>query len=228
MVHTRQKLAPQHRLFFYLLTRPEGLSKEMIGAIFWPDYSPAKLKTQFKSTIYRLRRAVGSEVIVHTPDTDRYSFNRTLDYEYDVELFQEKLGQAQTATSRDEQIALYQTAVDVYQGRYLPEIEGTWVWIERERLWQAYEEAVLHLATLYLKSEAYEQTLLQCRQLLTYDLCLESAHCLAMQAYAKLGNRTAVKRQFEQCQQALQTKLEVAPTPQTVALYQALIGASSN
>ena len=50
-------------LFFLLLAHPEGLTKEEIGEIFWPDSSSAELKLRFKNTIYRLRHAAGKDVI---------------------------------------------------------------------------------------------------------------------------------------------------------------------
>ena len=51
-------------LFFLLLAHPEGLTKEQIGEIFWPDSTPSELKLRFKNTIYRLRHAAGKEVIL--------------------------------------------------------------------------------------------------------------------------------------------------------------------
>ncbi|MEJ2600003.1 MAG: tetratricopeptide repeat protein, partial [Anaerolineales bacterium] len=36
-------------LFFYILAHPEGLTKEAIGLVFWPESSPAQLKLQFKN-----------------------------------------------------------------------------------------------------------------------------------------------------------------------------------
>ena len=208
-------------LFFLLLAHPDGLSKEKVGTIFWPDSSPAQLKLRFKNAIYRLRRALGQEIVLF--DEDVYQFNRTLDYEYDVEAFWEKLAQAQAATSPDERAAAYREAIDLYVGPYLPEMEGTWVWPERERLWQAYVEAILRLAEFYLETGEYEMTLEYCRHALVKDPSLEAVHCLAMRAHAAMGNRAAVARQFERCQQILLEEINVPPSLQTEALYETLM-----
>ena len=210
-------------LFFCLLAHPEGLPKEAIGAIFWPDYSPTQLKLQFKSTIYRLRRAVGSEVVLHHSETDRYSFNWGLDYEYDVEMFFEKIAHLHKCRgSFEEKILLYEEVIILYRGEYLPDIEGDWVWSERIRLSQVYQDAILKLTTLYLEAQEYELALEQCQKVLTHDVCLEPAHRLAMKAHAGMGNRVGVIRQFERCRQILRAELDVSPSPQTEFLYHIL------
>jgi LuxR family maltose regulon positive regulatory protein len=208
-------------LLFCLLAHPDGLTKEGVGAIFWPDSSPKQLKLKFKNTIYRLRHALGQEVVIF--DADRYQVNRGLDYEYDVEAFLEKLAQARAATDLSERAAAYRAAVHLYKGPYLPEIEGEWAWWERERLGQAYLEAVLKLTELHLEGGEYEVALDYCQRALTKDPCLEEAHRLAMRIHAAMGNRAAVVRQFEICQQALLKEVNASPSPQTEALYETLM-----
>jgi tetratricopeptide (TPR) repeat protein len=61
-------------LFFCLLAHPDGMTKEEVGAILWPDSSPAQLKRKFKNAIYRLRQALRQEVVLF--DEDCYRFNR--------------------------------------------------------------------------------------------------------------------------------------------------------
>jgi LuxR family transcriptional regulator, maltose regulon positive regulatory protein len=209
-------------LFFYLIAHPSGLSKEALGLIFWPDSDPGQLKLQFKNTIYRIRHALGQDVILF--DEDRYWFNRELDYEYDVETFIERVALGQSDKVPEERIAAYLSAIEIYKGPYLSGMDGTWFLTERERLWQTYREAVLDLARLYLDFGNFVATLDWCQRILSQDPCLEEAHRLAMRAYAARGNRAEVKRQFERCQQALLHEIAEPPSSQTYHLYQALIG----
>jgi DNA-binding SARP family transcriptional activator len=192
--------------------------------MFWPDNTPQQLKLQFKSTVYRLRRALGAEAVLLDEETDRYYFNRDLDYEYDVESFQTALDQGQQAPAVAEQVAAYRRAIESYTGHYLPWFDGTWVWAERERLWQQVKEAGLQLAHLHLAAKEYNLALKQCQHLLAKDTCLEQAHRLAMQAHAGLGNRAAVVRQFEFCRDTLLREINAPPSPQTETLYHTLAG----
>lgn len=211
-------------LFFCLLAHPEGLNKEAIGTIFWPDKPPKQFKLQFKSTIYRLRRALGTEAVLLDEGSDRYYFNRNLDYEYDVESFQKAVEQARQASSLAQQMSAYQRVLEFYKGHYLPWVEGTWAWAERERLWLLFKEASLQLAQLHLEAGEYEQVLKQCQHLLAKDPCLEQAHRQAMQAHAGLGNRAAVVRQYELCCDTLLREVNAPPSSQTEALYKMLLG----
>ena len=205
---------------FYLLASAEGLTKEEIGLTFWPDSSPAQLKLQFKNTIYRLRHALGPDVIYF--DEDRYWFNRNLDYQYDVEMFLDGLSQARAAASTVEKIKAYSTAIELYRGPFFPEADGTWAWTEREHLREAFFNACLDLASLQLESRQYNEALENCHRVLNEDPCLEEAHRLAMKIYAAQGNRAAITRQFEYCRQILHQEINVPPSPQTETLYRML------
>jgi LuxR family transcriptional regulator, maltose regulon positive regulatory protein len=209
-------------LFFYLVAHANGFTKEALGLIFWPDSDARQLKLQFKNTIYRIRHALGQEVLFF--DEDRYWFNRDLDYEYDVETFIEKIEIGKSENSNAKRIAAYQAAIKLYQGPYLTGMDGTWFLAERERLWQMYREAVLDLAHLYLETRNYTATLDWCQRILAQDPCLEEAHRLAMRVYAARGNRAEVKRQFERCKRALLEEVAEHPSSQTYHLYQTLIG----
>jgi two-component SAPR family response regulator len=192
-----------------------------MAAIFWPDSSPAQLRLQFKNTMYRLRHALGQDVVVL--DQDSYQFNHDLDYEYDVETFLSKLAQAQAMANGDDQVTAYQAALNIYKGDYLPEAEEEWVWPKREQLRDAYLGATLKLASFYLEGGKYELTLDYCQRALAADACLEEAHRLAMRAYAATGNQAAIARQFERCRQALLKEVNARPSSQTQTLYETLM-----
>jgi LuxR family maltose regulon positive regulatory protein len=208
-------------LFFCLLAHPEGLTKEEVGSLIWPDSTSSQLKSQFKNTIYRLRQALGQEAVLF--DEDRYRFNQALDYEYDVEVFLQALERARAASDSQHTAKAYQAAIQIYKGPYLPEVEGEWVWWERERLAQAYTEANLQLAQFYLERKDYRVSLDYCQRLLAEDPYLEEAYRLAMRAHAAMGNRAAVARQFERCRQVLLHEINAPPSVQTTELYQTLM-----
>lgn len=213
-------MAPE--MLFLLLANPKGLTKEEIGAILWPDRAPQKLKVNFQKTIYRLRRALDQDVVVYDEATERYHFNRELDYRYDVDAFRATLQEVKKADEAAGRIAAYEEALRIYQGPYLPEAEGTWVMPEREALAESHRQSSLALARLYLGERQPGLTLRLCRRLLAEDPCLEEAHRLAMRAHAARGNMAAVVRQFETCQRALQDEIQVLPSSQTVDLYSRL------
>ena len=114
------------------------------------DYSPGRL-VNFQKTIYRLRRALGQDIITYDEETQQYRFNRSLDYTYDVDLFRMYLLEARTAMGAAEQAKAYRQALDLYRGPYLANEDALWIWPEREALAEAYREAALELAELDLQ-----------------------------------------------------------------------------
>ncbi len=208
-------------LFLCLLAHPNGLTKEEIGLLFWPDASSTELRTRFKNAIYRLRNAVKDEAILF--ENDIYSFNRALDYEYDVDSFQLYISLGDRANVPSERIEAYQAALALYRGPYLPEVDANWIWIERERLSRLFVERVLVLAQLQLDEKQYTAALETVQRVLEEDPCQEDAHRLAMRVYAALGNRAAIARQYAQCEQALLAEIDAPPSLQTVELYRALM-----
>ena len=208
-------------LFFLILSFQDGLTKEEIGGIFWPDSTPAELKLRFKNTVYRLRRAIGRETISF--DDELYLFNRDLDYEYDVETFLHEINLAQLAANPEQRIRHYQAAVRNYRGLFMPEVEETWVISERERLQRTFVDSITNLIELHQAARHYDQVLEYCQRALEADACLEAAHRYAMQANAALGNRAAVQRQYDQCCNSLREEMDLAPSAQTQQLFSELM-----
>lgn len=208
-------------LFFYFLFRQEALTKEQIGEALWPETDdPQGLKARFKDEIYRLRRAVGRNAIVF--DEVYYRFNRTLDYEYDVEAFESYLARARKARDGTRRMEWYQKAVDLVQGPYLSEVDALWVASERERLSQLYDSALEELAHLYLNANQLDRCLAICQIALAQNHYNEPIYQFEMRAYAALGDRAAIARCYQACKAALQEGLGISPSSETETLYQDL------
>lgn len=208
-------------LFFILLAHPEGLSKEAIGVMFWPDVTPEDLKYRFKNTIYRLRHAIGKETILL--DDELYRFNRSLDYEYDVEAFLREINLAKFAKSKAAKIQHFQNALEYYKGSYLPDHDDTWVLAERERLFSLHTEVLLDLAESYFEDDNFEKALKYTQQAIDKDSCLESAHRMAMRIHAAMGNRANIERQYQSCIKSLWEEISAPPSEQTQQLHKQLM-----
>jgi len=208
-------------LFFFFLLSSHPVTKDEIGAVFWPDIDPARLKLRFKNNLYRLRHALGRDVILF--EENMYFFNRHLDYEYDVEDFDSHLAQVKIAEQVEDKIVHLSAAVKLWHAAYLQDMDAIWAWPERQRLEHACLDALRQLAELHRQTGDRESALQACRRALEVNPCLEDFHRLAMCLHADRGDRLAVIWQYQACRDALQTELDIVPSEETQVLYQRLI-----
>jgi LuxR family transcriptional regulator, maltose regulon positive regulatory protein len=209
-------------LFFYFL-QSSPQTKEDVAVDFWPDLSLARIKMRFKTTMYRLRHAVGQETILF--EGERYRFNRDVDYEYDVEIFDRLLKQSRNSINRDDKLSMLQEAVDLVKGPYLADIDGAWADLERARLELDYHAALMELAELYLEAGQPLRTIEVCRNALKADPLMEAAYRLSMRAYAVVGDTAAVARVHQSCHSILDVELGIEPSDETKELYRKLFKA---
>lgn len=208
-------------LFFFFLASTKPLTREQIGEALWGElYEPSKLKLRFKNEVYRLRRAVGQDVIQFKDVY--YSFNRGLDYEYDVEAFESFLSRAKSATEPGEKIEYYQRAVNLVRGPYLNDLYADWATQDRERLRLAHLDALLALAELYLKQAQPQTAIAVCQKILEIDPGNEAAYRVLMQVSHRLGDRAAITRYYQACSDELRQMFNLPPSRETEELYRQL------
>lgn len=208
-------------LFFLFLAHPEGLTKEEVGLIFWPDSSPAELKLRFKNAIYRMRHAVGSETVLFHDNF--YQFNRSIDYEYDVQNFISAVTQSDKEISKAKKKSILTSATEIYSGLYLPDINEVWVVADRQKYLEMYLKVVEDLVDICVGNNEYKEGLYYCQQALKHDICNEEIFRMTMEIYAALGNKAAISKQYDICCQVLKKELNTEPSFQTQNLFEELI-----
>ena len=212
-------------LLFYLLSHPQGRTKEQIGLALWPDASTDQLRSSFHDTVYRLRRALGAkEWIVF--EKGRYAFNRSLEYFFDVEAFEENLLEARRLHSQapEQAIGHLQKAAGLYGGDFLEDsAESEGAMVRQEELWRAYQEALLLLGGLLFAQERHAQAAEAYRKAIAHDELLEEAHRQLMRCYVAQGERGRAIRHYEELVGLLDEQLGTSPAPETSALHERLL-----
>ncbi|MGA9398041.1 MAG: tetratricopeptide repeat protein [Anaerolineaceae bacterium] len=208
-------------LFFLILQHPGGVTKEAVGLVFWPDADPDDIKIRFKNAIYRLRRAIGKEVILF--EDDRYFFNYSVDYEYDADIFKHELAMAQGEHPKPDRIAHLNNAIQAYKGPFLPGLDHIEIVVERERLQRLFENACIEEAEMALSQGDYQESVNLCLRAIEQEPYLEAAYQVIFKAYAASGNKTAVIKLYTQLEQILHKELSTKPSPETIKIYREII-----
>jgi predicted ATPase/DNA-binding SARP family transcriptional activator len=211
-------------LLYYLLSHPEGRTKEQIGLALWPEASMAQLRSSFHDTLYRLRRALGAKEWVSFRK-GRYSFERSLPYSYDVESFEESLTETRRVRDQAPEIAIrhLKEAAELYGGDYLEDFaDGEWAFARQEELRRSYQEALLLLGGLLLAEDRHAEAAKAYRRAISHDRFLEEAHRGLMRSQAAMGERGRALRHYEELVGLLGDELGASPAPETSALYEGL------
>ena len=182
-------------LFFYLLTHLDGQTKEQIGGVLWPDHSPARLASIFRSSLFRVRKALFSEAILY--DGERYRLNPDIEREYDVHEFEDAFSQARLADNPVQKAHHYRHAIAAYQGLFLADLYADWVQHFREALQAQLLQALTYLSTFSLDNRNYPQAISYSRQILSVDPHHEAAYQILVRSYVRSGQRPRAKRIYE-------------------------------
>jgi LuxR family transcriptional regulator, maltose regulon positive regulatory protein len=208
-------------LFFLLLQFPQGLSREQIGAIFWPEHTPERLEPAFRSTLYRLRRAVARDCVLFQDGL--YRFNSSLPVAFDVREFEYLLYQAESAVSTEKATSYLEAARQLYRGDYLQDSYEDWCGMERERLRSRAQVSLEKLAALYTVQGRLSPALALYQRLVKDDPFREDAQRELIRLYFLLGDRAAAIRQYLALVKLLKDELGLHPHPETESLYQQIL-----
>ena len=218
--------ARPRELLVYLLTHPEGRTKEQVGLAFWPEASTAQLRNNFHVTLHRLRKALGGANWV-TLSGERYSIDPALIGEFDVAEFERQMSDARRAVKRQQQGATVQLeqALGRYRGDFLDgEPVSDWHVEHRDRLQRLYLESLMLLAEQHTRDERHPKAAETYRRVLARDELHEEALRGLMRALAEGGERSQALRVYQRFADRLRAELDAEPDDETNRLLARLQG----
>ncbi|MGH2581380.1 MAG: BTAD domain-containing putative transcriptional regulator, partial [Anaerolineales bacterium] len=208
-------------LFFYLLLH-EKAGKETIGLDFWPDFSPGKVSSNFHSTLWRLRQALGfRDAIVF--EEEQYKFHPSITVWYDVAEFQNYVRQARSEKlSRAARSELLQQAITLYQGPYLPDVYMDWADQYRDELRNTYLEALASLASIEAKNKRFGESRKLYEKIVSVDPYRDAIHLELMKCLTLMGSPSAALAHYKRYKALLRKELNVEPLPELQEYFEQL------
>src|SRR6266699_2660519 len=210
-----QQKRPLGLLAILGLSARQGLSRDRIEAYLWPESSSARAQHALDQTVYAIRHALGSDVIVATgrelrlnPDlvrVDAWEFEQAI-----------RAGQ-------------WTAAVDHYKGPLLDgfyfadshELES-WIDTNRTRLRLEYQKAIELLAHLAAEASDHSQAVIWLRRLANSDPLPAGATKKLMLALAAAGDRAGAVQYARVYQELVRQELEMEPDSEIEDLAAAL------
>ena len=193
----------------------QGRSRDRIEAYLWPESSGALARHSLDQTVYALRHALGSDVIVAT--------GRELRLNQDV--VQVDVWEFEDAIRARE----WKAAVGRYKGALLDgvhfgdsrELEA-WIDTERARLLGEYQAAVEALADIAVKAGDHSQSVSWYRRLANSDPLSTGATKKLMLALAGAGDRAGAVKHARLYQELVRQQLQMEPDAEIERLASAL------
>lgn len=218
-------------LFAYLLLSPgKSHPREILADLLWRDALPHLSRKYLRQTLWQLKRALdatlprGSPILLEI-DGEQVQIQVSPIITVDVHQFEATAhaveGIESTALTA-EQIACMEQAITLYRDDLLMGWYQEWCLIERERLRMRYIDLLQQLMRAHQHRRSYHRACTYGEMLLRYDHAHEPAYRQLMVLYALQGNRSAALRLYHRCAKALQSELDVEPSPATTLLYQHL------
>jgi DNA-binding SARP family transcriptional activator len=208
-------------MFLYLLFNGSE-SRERISLIFWPDSPIKQVRSNFHTTLYRARQALGENVINH--DDGLYFINPALSLWCDALELEDLIQQARLMPLRDARTEnLWLKSSNLYRGDFLPFSDHEWVLFRRQNLFDNYIEALIGLGGCARARNNPREALSAFRRVLDVDPYSENAHRGIMLCYDDLGEKKQALAQFNNLRALLYDELGVEPSNETLDLAERLL-----
>ncbi len=214
------RLAGRHAqaLFALLVLDRRSRSREAVATELWPD-AGVSAAPSLRQALWLVRTTL-SDVGVD-PDAlleigpDAIGLRADARVSLDVERFEHLLcGPGSDA----------EAAIDLYHGDLAEGLGHECFAAERERLSDAYEDALALAAARRLATGDLATARSYADRLLARDPLREEAHSVLMEVYGLGGTRSQVVRQYRRLRAILRHELDVEPLPETDAAYRRALG----
>lgn len=181
----------------------------------------SRIKAMFyraRTQLNELEEGAGHELILHRRGT--YTWNDQIPLELDVEQFEQLCTTADNEPDEDTRLALYQQALELYKGDFLPKLSmETWVMPISAYYHHMYLSAAQHTLSLLEQREQWQALRALCRKALKIEPYSESLYQYLMRSQLALDDRPGTMHTYEEMSELLFSNFGVMPSEESRLLY---------
>jgi DNA-binding SARP family transcriptional activator/predicted ATPase len=234
-VRSRKELAA---LAYLLLEGHQAQSREVLQALFWPDFDTESARNNLRVILARLQALVsaGTESAkwLHT-NRSEVQRNPAVDLWLDVAEFQRLIDSTQRHAHASRGACAHcqpalEAAVALYTAEFLtgfaladcPAFEE-WLFLQRERQHVVAVKAYQDLTTFADAQGDLDAALTYVQRQIAIDPLREAAYRQQMYILARQGERNLALAAFERCRRLISNELGIDPEPETLLLHQQIL-----
>ncbi len=204
-------------LLAYLACNPGAHGRESLAGLLWGEMPEPDARNNLRQTLSNLRKKIGDHLII---TRTHVGFDAAAPCWLDVEQFERRARDDAGMEALHEAAALYRgDFLAGFSPRSAPAFEE-WMLAQRARYRELALWVLQRLTDEHLRRRELGRTIDAAARLLALDPWREEAHRQLMRALAYGGQRSAALAQFEKCRRVLYDELGVAPSLETLQLYE--------
>ncbi|HEU5098451.1 MAG TPA: AAA family ATPase [Roseiflexaceae bacterium] len=208
-------------LLLYLAVTRVAQPRERVLDLLWPESLPQAARKNMRNTLWAIGDALGDDLL----EQDSGALRLAPSVVVDLHAFEDGLLLLESGA-----VAEIEAAVARYHGpladglvvHEAPEFE-IWLATERERLASLYLRLLERTVALRRAAGDWQAVAAHARRALAADPLREAFHLALIEAQMHLGQRAQAIQQYAALNDILRRELDVAPLPETVQRYEALL-----
>jgi DNA-binding SARP family transcriptional activator/predicted ATPase len=220
-------------LAYLAVERQRPHRRESLSALLWMDQSDERARQNLRQALSYLKQALNGDELLLISQHD-VQLHPQADIWIDVEEVEALVRACEKHRHRSIEhcpscLHRQESLLGLYTGDFLEgfpsknsENYEEWILLTRERLHQRAMTAHIALATMAERRGDLPASLHHTREQIRLEPWREEAHRQAMRLYALSGERSNALAQYQTCQHVLESELGVAPSIDTIALYETI------
>lgn len=217
----RWRTAKSLELFAYLLhCRGKSVRKSVLAELLWPGLDQKNASMTLYTTIYQIRQSLkqyGVPISIRSSRAEEGYFLDCANILTDAEAWEQRLNElGEFSPSRSSK---YQEALDDYRGDYLEDGAYVWASAEQERLRARWAVLAKQLAQFYADTGQLEQAADIYQSIQSKMPLEEENYFRLMKLFDQMGNRAAVKEQYNLLKRTLAEELQLQPQEEVTRWY---------
>jgi LuxR family maltose regulon positive regulatory protein len=204
------------------------VTEEKLTDILWPEADGDAAHSAFTTTLSRLRQLLGFEQSIRFAEG-----KAVLDPRYcwvDVWAFERMLGKTDRLWKHDMTVVelsyavrLIEKGINIYKGPFLSDSNEPWTLSIRERLRSKFLRNIKRMGFYWEQAGEFEKAVECYQKGLETDDLTEEFYRNIMNCHLQTGKRAEAIIVYKRCREILSTVLGIQPSPETEAVYKALV-----
>ena len=200
-----------------LILHPEGIRRDYLAGLLWPDVEDELARRNLRTTLWRLKRTIDGSIGMRLQSIDGKVGLLRAGVEVDLFRFKELLREAHEA--REGRPEMLKLAESIYEGDLLEDRLEEWCEEERRSLRTTYVALLRELTEISKAGGDTAKALEYARRVVKIEPLDEDARRELMILLHIAGKRAEALAQFEALRQLLKAELDVTPSQATLQAW---------